>query len=289
VSPTARLGSPATLDASALRGLCAAWEDLQRTRLSLTQRGLDDLAAKVKPIEDHVARQIGRDLRRHVVWPWLAQYPGLGGVHVARLIALIGDPWTFPGRRCTRGHYIAARAETLGEIDHGSGSGCPLSTLDGPCDGSLLPPRSGTGVRSLWHYCGLHVVDGRSPRKAKGQRADWSPVARTIVLMPGGIAEQIVRLRVPKYRDLYDAAKDRLTAQREIDVRRAIEQQLGPALTEGPESDAVSVSDCGRGLRPFQIDGIARKIAAKAFIGDLLVEWKRSTDGQPRFVSEAAA
>lgn len=276
-----------------LRALTAAWEDVQRTRLGAEQRGLLPLAANLKKLEDATARDIKKAMSTHPLADWLPR--GLGGVHVARLVALIDDPWRFPGRRCTVGHYLSIAAGT-GENDkprgdatdaagvpvneHGLGIGdpCPVETHDGPCTGTLLAPRPGTGVRSLWHYCGLHVVDGRSPRKTKGKVADWNPVARTIVLMPGGIAEQIVRLRVPKYRERYDEVKERLTNERAVGALGT--EALRGALADGTEADVSGGSETSCGLRPIQIDAIARKVAAKEFIGDLLMEWKRRTETQ---------
>lgn len=259
-----------------LRELTATWEDLQRTRLALAQRGSEDLSEKMRPLEDSAARQVRKALQSHELWPWLSEFPGLGGVHVARLVALIGDPWRFPGQRCTRGHYLPVRAAEFPESDRRAGADgpCPAETLEGPCDGMLLPPRPGTGVRSLWHYCGVHVVNGRAPRKAKGQRADWNVTARTCLLMPGGIAEQIVRQRVPVYRDIYDATKARLTRERGADLRVATDAARGDTLPGGPEVEHQPVIDVALGLRPYQIDAIARKVAAKGFVGDLLIAWK---------------
>lgn len=255
-----------------LRELTATWEDVQRSRLAAEQRGLLPVAEAMHKLEDKLGRDVKKGLTAHPLGDWLPK--GLGGVHVARLIALIEDPWRFPGRRCTEGHYMSVSARGR-EIEASLGDACSTETWDGPCSGTLLPPRPGTGVRSLWHYCGLHVVEGRSPRKRKGQRVDWNPVARTVVLMPGGIAEQIVRLRVEKYRDIYDANKTRLTDTRAVTSTEDVAVHGAP---EGSEVDVSYVSDRHCGLRPFQVDAIARKVAAKAFLGDLLMEWKRRTD-----------
>ena len=246
-----------------LRGLCASWEDVQRTRLALAQRGMDGPSGEMAKIELALGRRVQRELRRHAIWPWLEQYPGLRGVHVARLIALIGDPHRFPGQRCTAGHYMRSTMSM--------GNQCPTLGLDGPCGGTMLPPRPGSGVRSLWHWAGLHVVNGRSPRKAKGQRIDWSPVARTCVLMPGGIADQIVRSNVKPYVDTYRAEKVRLTETRAAGDA-AIDIRSGPQ--EGMEAEVPGVIDECPDLRPFQVDAIARKIAAKKFLGDLLMALK---------------
>jgi len=214
---------PAT---SGLLALTQAWEDLQHVRLALDQRGMGWAAEGVKVLEDKVARLVSKALREHPLWPWLSQYPGLGGIHVARIIAIIGDPRRFPG------------------------------------------------PRSLYHYFGVHVVNGRLPMRHKGQRCDWNPKGRTALLMPGGICEQIVRLRVPKYRDRHDMEKERLQRERGVVELPASEVHRGPAL---PPSEGVEVLrgiDVLSGpLRPFQIEQRAQIIAGKAFLADLWRAW----------------
>lgn len=254
-----------------LGALCAAWEDVQRTRLALDQRGIP--ADPIKALEDRLGRQIARELQRHPIWPWLRQFPGLGGVHAARLVAIIRDPHRFPGRLCAAGHHHPAADDTA-EID--TPAGCGVKLLDGTsCAAPVGPLRRGTGVRSLWHYLGLHVVEGRLPRRTKGQRADWTPAGRTAVLMPGGIADQIVRQRVPVYRERYDREKERLTRER-ADARIEIERPAGPLPIYQAEADDRTEIDRLAGLRPFQIEQRARIIAAKAFLGDLLMAWKHT-------------
>lgn len=230
-----------------LGDLAAAWKDIQQTRIALAQRGLDVYADMLQNAENHAASELQRQLRKHIMWPWLSQFSGLGGAHTARLLAIIGNPTRFPGQACSEGHLMPPK-----EMVDGA---CPQTNAEGePCPGTMGEPRRGTGVRALWHYCGLHVVDGRAPRRQRGRQITWNPSARTSLMQPGGIAEQIVRHRTPVYREIYDLAKERLTTREAI---RAHEND--PSL----------------GLPPHRIDRIARTIAAKAFVGDLLVEWKK--------------
>jgi len=242
---------------SDLRALVEARMDLQRTRLGMVQRGLPEtMTEPLRLVEERMDRAIRRDLETQPVWPWLSQYPGLGGFQVARLVAIIGDPHRFPARVCEAGHHHSAVVPAAAPE---TSSGCGVELADGTrCVAPVGPVRPGTGTRSLWHYLGLHVVDGRSPRATKGRRSDWSPAGRTAVLMPGGIADAIVRSRVPHYRDVYDATKARLTDTRAESV---LVSDISSGARERTGAD---------GLRPFQIDAIARKVAAKAFVGDLL-------------------
>lgn len=248
--------------------LCQSRMDVQQTRLALLQRGLVKESEDFGKVEDRLERGIAKEMTGHPIWPWLSQYPGVRGVQTARLISLIGDPRRFPGQKCSVGHTSPP--------DHEVGAPCPWVGIDdAACEGTMLPPRETTGVRSLWHYLGLHVVDGRSPKKRKGQRADWSPVGRTVVLMPGGIADSIIRSRTPVYRDEYDRQKERLISERGVESAAVSDEAAGLALLDGSEVAKRAASDGISGLRPIQIHERARKIAAKRFVGDLLMEWKR--------------
>ncbi len=59
-------------------------------------------------------------------------------------------------------------------------------------------------VSSLWHFMGLHVVDGEAPRMRKGQKLDFNPKRRALCL--GIIGTNFIRSRSP-YRRLYDEQK----------------------------------------------------------------------------------
>ena len=285
-----------------LAALGASFEDVQRTRKSQVLRSIaaekngqahvaaqgQAIAEALLKVEQRVSRELKKALVKHPLYPWLSQYPGLAGPTTARLLGIIADPMRFPGRKCEAGHYLpetygeeVCPVERIAECDTPSGrtgvepsgeSGLPI----GPC---LAPVhnRRGSGVRSLWHYLGLHVVDGHSPRKTRGQRADWDPKGRTLVLQPDGLADQIVRQRTPVYREVYDATKARLLRERGADSLHETDAAAGPMLStmaEGTE-DGAGIAGLLGPLRPFQIDAIARKVAAKRFVGDLLIEWKR--------------
>jgi hypothetical protein len=275
-----------------LGGTAANWERIRKARQAIQAREREfvlDTRASValSAIEDELGRQLGKLLRQHPLWPWLGQYPGLRGVHTARLIGRIGDPLRFPGRLCAAGHYLPA---------DWSGSQCPVEVQaaeqrdengqDVGCLASIGPLRLGTGVASLWHYCGMHVVNGRAARKVRGVRATWDPIARTCLMMPGGIAEQIVRHRVPVYRERYDEARERLQHER---GDSASEPDPRPApLSDEREGEPDRGADIRLALplRPFQIDRIARTIAVKVFVGDLLTEWKRCVGAERLGVNE---
>lgn len=297
---------------SFLEELCRNFEDIQRTRIAAHNRGSLGIEAQLRDIEDRVGRQIAKELHDHPLWPWLSEQRGLTGVTTARVVAIIGDPWRFPGQACTVGH-IMRPVQPIG-------GPCPDISRDEdgdaqPCTGTMLAPRETTGVRSLWRYFGLDVEDGRLPMRRKGKQGHWHVVGRSLILNDVGIAGQIVRQRTPKYRDIYDRHKARLLG---ADVQPEIEGRVGAenrveieALSgadAGPESEwgngadpAVEIEGrCGAdertaigrgvgaegggeseppaGTKPrWQVEKIARTVAAKEFIGDLLMEWKRRT------------
>jgi hypothetical protein len=204
----------------------------------------------------------GKELKKvltkeHELAPWLAPLKGMNGVQVAILLSRIRDPWRFPGQPCSDGHIWLPQLEV--------GSICPAVTYDedrkeGSCTGTIRPARPETGVRSVWHYCGLHVMEnGSAAYHRKGTRSDWDPVARTALLMPDvGIIAQIIKQRTPKYRDIYDAKKDSVKATRPFFDTMAL----------------AKASGLPNAVFPGKVDTIAKYVAGKAFLGDLLMAWK---------------
>jgi hypothetical protein len=60
-------------------------------------------------------------------------------------------------------------------------------------------------VAKLWAYLGMHTVDGKSPRRQKGVRANWSPAGRVLCRQ---IAESVVKMgKGGPYRTAYDTKK----------------------------------------------------------------------------------
>ena len=76
---------------------------------------------------------------------------------------------------------------------------CNLIRLFGYCEGYRH-------VSSLWKHCGLHVVDGKAPKRKKGEKLDWNPKLRTFCWK---IADSFVKHKTPVYREIYDSEKRR--------------------------------------------------------------------------------
>lgn len=281
------------IETAMLDRLARSWIDVQQLRKSLVQRELDEsIVDAFAAAEAKLSAKLTRTLRAHPLWPWLSQFPGLGGAHTALVIGRIGDPRRYPGQRCSEGHYLPPLyavgsacpiAVVAPESDIATGDGSEFVGTDGDgfgserrgvCPGVMLAPRTTTGARSLWHWAGLHVdEDGRAPRKRKGQRCTWEPRVRASVMQPGGIAEQIVRLSVPHYSGIYRAEKERLML-RVAETSTENGGVDGDASLRAAERQSATEIAPGRPLRRFEADRIARKIAAKAFLADLLTIWK---------------
>lgn len=188
-----------------LAGQARMYEEVQRHRKAQAQRGMDPLSVEMlKGLEDRESAKLTKMLREHALWPWLSQFPGLGGVHVATVVGMMREPRRF-----------------------------------------AYP-------KKLFAYMGLHVVNGKLPRRMKNQRCNWSTRMRTACLMPdAGIAAQIVRLgaareakatktgtmrkgqAASKYRLKYEAAKERIKNERGVLVESAA---VGDAYTGQPRA-----------------------------------------------------
>jgi len=46
---------------------------------------------------------------------------------------------------------------------------------------TVLNPARFETVSKMWKFCGLHVENGKAPRRAAGQATGWNPVARTMM------------------------------------------------------------------------------------------------------------
>jgi len=140
------------------------------------------MVAAMEKVEHDAVLNLQRKMRAHPLGPWAKAQKGVGEKQAARLLAAIGDPYIRP-------EIIKA-------------------------DGTVLPEGPRT-VSALWAYCGLHVVSGAvqqpvdtpppldstganpggdlghpsvdtrftaagvAPRRARGQRANWSSDAKT--------------------------------------------------------------------------------------------------------------
>lgn len=73
---------------------------------------------------------------------------------------------------------------------------------------SWLDPAKAPRPSSFWRYAGLHVVDGKAPRRIRGQNADWNHRLRSKLL--GVLGDQFVKRPRSYYGRLYRNYKHRL-------------------------------------------------------------------------------
>ncbi len=73
---------------------------------------------------------------------------------------------------------------------------------DAEKDGKDLVPH----ISSLWKYAGMHVENGKAPRKEKGKKVNFNIKARALVWK---IGDSFIKQRVQPYRSIYDNEKKR--------------------------------------------------------------------------------
>lgn len=234
-----------------LKLLANSYNDAVKFRRTLKQRFGEDacedmLFQAADVVVEATQKLLMKEFKQHMMYDWMRDHPGLGGVLGAQLVAIIGDPRRFPGQCCN--HAIPGQHAHYSPAIYEVGDLCPIEAyVDGEltrCSSTMLAPREGTGVRSLWRYAALDVTEeGKTPRKRKNVQSHWNPAFRTLIDMPDvGIKAQIIRQRMQPYRGIYDVKK---------------EQKLAESLP------------------PYKADGIAKNVAVKALLGDFLTEWKR--------------
>lgn len=235
---------------------------------------------RVWEAENAEQKRLEDTLDGHLMGPWLGQFKGLGGALVARVLGEIRHPLRFPGQRCTEGCYappIFEVGETCpmirwdkAEKDEETGAWLPSKSR--PCKGTMQEPRARidprterpeTGVRSLFHFCGLIAVDGHAQGYSdleEGQIRPWNSKLKTLLLQPKGVGEQIVFHKPEPY-----------YSQHERSYVQALERL---ARRDGVDMDAKTESD-KTPPEVIRLKKIARKICVKLWLGDLLMEWKR--------------
>jgi hypothetical protein len=140
---------------------------------------LSKIVDAIVAAEAQAVKNLQKVMKVHPLGPWVASQKGIGEKQAARLLAVVGDPF-------------------WNELDD--------------------QPRT---VSQLWAYCGLHVLHpgghaiadtqvvvaaGVAPKRARGQKANWSEDARKRVwLISASCIKQKPENSV--YRKLYDEAR----------------------------------------------------------------------------------
>lgn len=66
-------------------------------------------------------------------------------------------------------------------------------------------------ISSLWKYSGMHVEEGKAPKRKKGQQLEFSIKRRTMIWK---IADSFMKQRSPIYREIYDKEKKKQARRR---------------------------------------------------------------------------
>jgi hypothetical protein len=69
---------------------------------------------------------------------------------------------------------------------------------------TVLNPARFETVSKMWKYCGLHVENGRAPRRASGQATGWNPVARTMMWRLGESFRKVGGFYKMMYRGFFE-------------------------------------------------------------------------------------
>lgn len=118
-------------------------------------------------------------------------------------------------------------------------------------------------VGELWAFCGMHVVAGSAPRRARGQAGNWSAQARMRIW---NIAGSCVKQRRSPYRLTYDSGRARYADA----THSAPCVRCGPTGHPAPEGSALS--DGHKHAR-------AMRLVMKAVLRDLWLESRRIHGG----------
>lgn len=116
-------------------------------------------------------------------------------------------------------------------------------------------------VSKLWAYLGLHVREGRAPRRKRGELANWSIKGRTVCYQ---LAESIVRVGKGPYREAYDRKKAEYGARERTGPSECPFGQLHLSKSKKPIA-------CGLA----HIHNAAMRYAIKCYLRDLWSEWRK--------------
>lgn len=108
-------------------------------------------------------------------------------------------------------------------------------------------------ISSLWKYCGLHVVDGKAPKRTKGVKIDYNPAMRTLCWK---IGDSFIKMRTIPYRGIYDGEKARQLKLMENGTDNAPKSKLHADLRSRRKMVKIFLShywQVGRTLKGLQL------------------------------------
>jgi hypothetical protein len=231
----------------------------------------------IKALEKEAVANLQKAMRRHPMWSrWGQHARGIGEKQLARLLAQIGDPYVNVRAQTTRRvsslwAYCGLHVVFIDQSD----TDTPTTTVDeeqsspavdrtaldtqhGVVGGAGSTPGQGDGADQT-------VTDGRpdtvgtAPRRRRGQRANWSTLAKVRAYL---IAESTVKQRDRQCEDGHVEACTCSPYRLVYDRRRAHTAVTHGSDTERPWTKGHSQND-------------ALRIVSKAILKDL---WKAARD-----------
>ena len=256
-----------------LRRVSDCLYDVQDVRIRTAHRlrGLPKEVYGVYPrslldIEKQLTKQLNTLLKQVPVWNyWLKDVKGVG----PRLAGAILS-------------RIAVKYQVVEKLDNVTEIQRRFAVKFQNKPGYLIPVYRGIqafpNVSKLWAYCGLHVEDGVAPRRRRGERVDWNPTLKMLLL--GRLATSFIRTaRGEKYEQIYRKQKSYYMSP----------EKYGPALQDPRKCPRYE--ECIKRLRQAakrlgrmekhppcraHIDAMARRYMIKEFVKDLWIEWRKA-------------
>lgn len=212
------------------------------------------LAAMVDTLEKltkDATKNLEKVVRRHPLHPWIKAQKGLGDKQVARLLAVIGDPYW---------NTLHNRPRTVSEL----WAYCGLHVLPAGQTGNESHGAPASGASSSGGDTGQTLTGhqgataGVAPRRQRGRKSNWSEDARKRAWL---ISQSVVKSGGP-YREIYDTTKEKY----------ADAVHTSPCVRCGP---AGKPAQPGSPLSKAHIHARGLRAISKAVLKNLWIESKR--------------
>jgi hypothetical protein len=158
---------------------------------------LIEFKAKMLELENVAIRRLQLKMRAHPLHPWLEAQRGVGEKQGARLLAAIGNPYwnTVTNKPRTVGQLWSYCGLAPVPVDH-DGVRLPYTAIGEPGFAHPGNPCADPDCKAAWV----------TKRMRRGQKVDWSPTAKMRAYL---IAVQVMKMRHPYYREVYDKRRAR--------------------------------------------------------------------------------
>jgi hypothetical protein len=217
---------------------------------------LADVVTALGKLEHQSTLNLQRAVRKHPLGPWVKATIGVGEKQGARLLAAIGDPyWNTlydrPRLVSELWAYCGLHVHPAAHVAHDS----QLRTGGGGKQGDPGQVQADTQVS--------HV--GVAPTRTRGQKANWSTVAKTRAYL---IAESCIKQARSPYRAVYDNGRTKYTNT----------AHAAPCRRCGPAGKPATT---GTPLSAGHQHARAMRLVMKEILKDLWQESKRLHEGGP--------